>query len=282
MLLCAAVGGMATAGAQPDLATPEAAVRSFVTAFNSGRVSLAAKCVEGQADAAGLKVWEADWTREGAITPQIALKDLKIETKGEGASATFTADVTYPIGGTDSDEETIELSRGLEGWRIVPFTLDGLMLHLKQPDKPRAVKQFATMTVHPGLYLAAQAKNRAEACRSNLKQIGTGLMLLAQANNDKLALKPDNFKAAVNKYVRNERVYQCPEHARSAANAVSYSFNGLLSGKNPDALRNPEKIVMAYEGRGGKLDFRHNGKAAVAFADGHVALVDAKQKLLWK
>ena len=41
---------------------------------------------------------------------------------------------------------------------------------------------------------------------------------------------------------------------------------------------------MIYEGKNGKLDFRHEGKATVGFADGHAKLIDAQgaKKLRWK
>jgi prepilin-type processing-associated H-X9-DG protein len=238
--------------------------------------------VQGKPEAAGLKEWEADWTRKGVLTPQLVLKELKTESKGEGATATFTAEVTYPDLGKATEAESIELTRELDVWTIVPFTLDGLQKHLRQSDTVQAVKQFATMTVHPGLYLSMQAKNRMEACRSNLKRIGTGLVVLADANKGKLALKADRFKAAVNAYTRNESLFHCPEQARTAAKVVSYSFNAQLEGKVLDAIKNPEQVVLAYEGRGGKLDFRHDGKAVVAFADGHVSLVSETQKVLWR
>lgn len=281
---------VASAGAEPDLSTPEATVRSFAAAFSSGKVSIAAQCVEGKPDPKVLKEWEEEWTKKGSVLTQIALKNLKTETKGEEATATFALEISSPSTPLITDDETIELSHSLQGWRIVPFTVDGLALHLKQPDASRTIKQLATYTVHPELYLGikakyrleTQAKNRLETCRANLRQLTSGLLYLTKANNSKLALKADNFKAAVTKYTRNETLLYCPEHVQTSARIASYSFNPALEGKNPDVLKNADKIVMAYEGRAGKLDFRHNGKAFVAFADGHVARVDAKQKLLWK
>jgi len=40
---------------------------------------------------------------------------------------------------------------------------------------------------------------------------------------------------------------------------------------------------MFYDGKDGKLDFPHDGKATVSFTDGHVTMVDAEgaKKLLW-
>ena len=50
------------------------------------------------------------------------------------------------------------------------------------------------------------------------------------------------------------------------------------------ATPEPAETVMIYEGKNGKLDFRHNGRATVGFADGHVKLTDAEgaKKLRWK
>jgi prepilin-type processing-associated H-X9-DG protein len=41
---------------------------------------------------------------------------------------------------------------------------------------------------------------------------------------------------------------------------------------------------MLYEGKDGKLNFKHDGKAAVAFADGHAKLVTEEEAktLIWK
>jgi len=51
-----------------------------------------------------------------------------------------------------------------------------------------------------------------------------------------------------------------------------------------DKFTQPQITVLFYEGANGKLNFRHNGKAAVAFADCHVKLIDAAaaKDLRWK
>lgn len=85
-----------------------------------------------------------------------------------------------------------------------------------------------------------------------------------------------------------------------------YTFNGNLSGlktrsrpfvygqfdPNPHGLYDLKanevealaRTVMFYEGQNEKPIFRYNGKAAICFADGHVALVspDEARKLIWK
>lgn len=51
---------------------------------------------------------------------------------------------------------------------------------------------------------------------------------------------------------------------------MAYSLNAQLQGKPMRAVRKPELTVMIYEGKMGQLEFRHDGRAGVAFADGAV------------
>jgi prepilin-type processing-associated H-X9-DG protein len=50
------------------------------------------------------------------------------------------------------------------------------------------------------------------------------------------------------------------------------------------SVDDPTRTILVYEGKGGQLSFRHNGKAAVAFVDGHAQLVTPEEakKLIWK
>jgi len=41
----------------------------------------------------------------------------------------------------------------------------------------------------------------------------------------------------------------------------------------PAAISDPANTVLVYEGKDGKLNFHHNGRAAVAFADGRARLI---------
>jgi prepilin-type processing-associated H-X9-DG protein len=49
------------------------------------------------------------------------------------------------------------------------------------------------------------------------------------------------------------------------------------------AVASPAKTVMIYEGKAGKLDYRHNGRAVVGFMDGHCKLINADEAagLIW-
>jgi prepilin-type processing-associated H-X9-DG protein len=63
----------------------------------------------------------------------------------------------------------------------------------------------------------------------------------------------------------------------------AYAFNEHLVNVWPHKITKPKQTVMIYEGKSGKLEFRHDGKANVAFADGHVETIgpDDVKKLIW-
>jgi prepilin-type processing-associated H-X9-DG protein len=83
---------------------------------------------------------------------------------------------------------------------------------------------------------------------------------------------------------RVEPLFHCPA---DKSDAGSYSFNRNLEGmtqQDVDRLANPRRTVLLYEGKNGRLDFRHNGRATVSFTDGSARLVDRQQakSLRWK
>lgn len=63
----------------------------------------------------------------------------------------------------------------------------------------------------------------------------------------------------------------------------SYAFNTNLNGAELKDIKAPADTVLLYEGREGKLSFRHDGKANVAFVDGHVMAITAEdaKELIW-
>ena len=130
----------------------------------------------------------------------------------------------------------------------------------------------------PKVFETSREQARSESCKSNLKQIALGAILLEQKQGA-LKITPQNFKTKLLQYLR-VGTFRCP----SVSGGESYSFNGNLTGLSADALINPSRIVMFYEGKNGQLDFRHDGKTNVAFADGHVQTVSREEAktLRWK
>ena len=62
-------------------------------------------------------------------------------------------------------------------------------------------------------------------------------------------------------------------------------LNPKLMGVSLGTVNNPGKTVLIYEGAPGAPLFRHDGKAALGFADGHAQLMNAQtvqaQQLHW-
>jgi prepilin-type processing-associated H-X9-DG protein len=89
-------------------------------------------------------------------------------------------------------------------------------------------------------------------------------------------------------YVANNAVYICPSdkapYLQTDGVKTSYSFNANLEGVSVASVKNSSQVVLFYEGKNGKLNFRHNGKASVAFVDGKTTLVSEKEahSLRWK
>ena len=128
---------------------------------------------------------------------------------------------------------------------------------------------------------------RLAACESNVKQIELGMLQYTQDHNGALPSSAAAYKNAVFPYIKSESVFHCPADQEGA---VSYAMNAHLQGKNLDDLAHPSQVVLVYDGQNGTLDFRHDGKAVVGFADGHDrALTQAQvqeltqaQELKWK
>jgi prepilin-type processing-associated H-X9-DG protein len=122
---------------------------------------------------------------------------------------------------------------------------------------------------------------RMSVCESNVKQIELGLIQYVQDHNDKYPPSASGFKAAVFPYLKSEQIFRCPT---DTAGSVDYSMNPKLQGMSLEKLADPSQVVAIYEGSSQTLVFRHEGKAVVGFADGHVkALTPAQAQMLrWK
>ena len=98
-------------------------------------------------------------------------------------------------------------------------------------------------------------------------------------HHDKYMPKGSDVHKALLPYSRNKGLWNCPETGKPA-----YTFNAKLLGVAATTITRPAQTVMLYEGKNGKLDFRHNGSASVCFTDGHARLVDktAAAKTRWK
>lgn len=122
------------------------------------------------------------------------------------------------------------------------------------------------------LFAQARAKGRQTACLSNLKQIGTGLMMYTQDYDKTLPLQynggsylvndyanpdaPYNWMALTQPYIKNILVYQCPQaivntsknFSPTALSSASYYGNGVVMGRPMAVIPNTANIIWADEG----------------------------------
>jgi len=104
-----------------------------------------------------------------------------------------------------------------------------------------------------------------------------------EANKPAKYAKWPALKQSLMPYTKSEPIFHCPGDPNDER-VISYSFNENLDGIALGEIADPSKTVLLYEGKDGKLDFRHDGRATIGFADGHVKLVgeEAAQNLQWK
>ncbi len=130
------------------------------------------------------------------------------------------------------------------------------------------------------VFAKVRGNARLAACEANVKQIDLGILEYTQDYN-KYPPSAANYKSVVFPYIKSEQVFHCPA---DSAGGESYSFNTNLQGVSIAHLNAPSQTVVLYEGRGQTLDFRHDGKAVVGFADGSVRAIPQEQAgtLRWK
>lgn len=237
--------------------TPEDVVRQFASAVAKGDLAAAAKLIKGGAVPSGP-------APRDLIVSDLTIEDLASTTLGDFALVTYTARTSK----NPASREHMVLIKSGDSWLIdVPQGREGLgftSLILSDPPVMKQAKSAAVTT----------------ACLSNIKQIGLALMMFLTDNDDKFLVTEANWKTKSEPYIKNMDMYRCP---LEPAGSSSYSFNSKLVGKNAAAIQQPAETVMIYEGKGGKLDFRHEGRAVVCFADGHAKLVNEADaaKLRW-
>lgn len=99
----------------------------------------------------------------------------------------------------------------------------------------------------------AKESARGAACASNLRQIGIGLQLYVQDNNNRMPIMRDrttdtnapvtnslpSVEQVLSAHVGNKLVFQCPSDRSRIYEETgsSYGWNSLLNGQNADQLR---------------------------------------------
>jgi prepilin-type processing-associated H-X9-DG protein len=256
------------ATAQTGSSTPEGTVRAFLAAIEKSDMKSAARYVQGAK-------YEARFDSIGTALRGQGLSFKMGKFAGKEAAGTFSAtfDVVIDQGRRKQDlpTQTLKLRKAGNAWKILPGPWPA------EPSVSTQIESFATLLAHPEAIPATKTASNNSSCLSALKQVALAVSMFASDNGGKLLLSSATLKAKLSPYVKNATVFHCPTGG-------VYAFNDALTGRRLDTIRMPSDTVLAYEGANGKLAFRHDGKAAVAFADSHVRLVSPEhaKKLLWK
>lgn len=125
--------------------------------------------------------------------------------------------------------------------------------------------------------------SKTSACMSNLKRASLGMMMYANDNDDRFALR-DEWCDAIYPYTKQADILQCPV---MATGTYGYAFNGALSSATFEKVPQPGAVPMIYESVNpirNASDLvtslpkpgRHitkgatTGKDIIAYVDGHV------------
>jgi len=270
---------------QIDLSSPETTVRSFVASLNQYNFKQAALCVES-ADPdkmAQLSDWEKDLRK---VHMTLFVSNLQSAT--DDTNATVTSTITIKVGKSqetnDVTKSYLRLHKHSEKWQIIP-------------DDPQKIKSIgsqdylgytAAFLAHPEAFDNVREAARGNSCRSNLKQLALAMQIFVQDHNGVYAITDNTLTESLKPYIRNNSIYICPSnktpHLQTNGDKTSYSFNTNIEGVSQSSIKNPSQVVLFYEGKDGKLNFRHNGEACVAFVDGTTKLINEKDAadLRWK
>jgi prepilin-type processing-associated H-X9-DG protein len=264
-----AIAAMVAAGQTSG--TPEQTVRAFLSALDKADVKAASRLVENAKATDKLTQFE-EMFQKGKMRFEVA--NMASTVTGNTAKVSFDLAVHSNGRAKKTPRQTISLRRSNGGvWRIVPPD------RVVGPGKGQEMAAFAGMIANPsGAFKQATETGKSTRCLNNMSQVALACILYAADHNDRLTLSSSDFKSKVSPYVRNPSVFTCE------ASRKPYAFNDKLTGRKRSSIKNAARVVLAYEGARGVLDFRHEGKAAVAFVDGHCVFVTPKQAklLVWK
>ena len=117
----------------------------------------------------------------------------------------------------------------------------------------------------------------AERSTDKLWQLGVSTQWLVQEHEGRYRVGPNLINALI-PYVQNPGIFHLPDSREL------YTFNDNLLDLQSNDVKTPAQTVLFYEGQNETPTFRYDGKAAICFADGHVALVspDEAKNLVWK
>ena len=164
------------------------------------------------------------------------------------------------------------------------------------------MRKAATLTGVAGIVLATMASAQAASTHQTATTItarstpaGTDLydakcgMRIREMVTDALAFVIDNdgrFPTSPKTFAQeivDDGGSVVPSDTSNPPTAL-FSYNLALAGSAKDDVRDPAHTVLVYEGGSGRLVFRHDARAIIAYVDGHVDEITTKEAagLKWK
>ncbi len=287
-LLVSVVCLVSTVVAQPPIQTPPTAaeadpdsvIQAFVKAINQNDFESAARLVQGGKKGEALEMARDEIQKaRGAYTYEVKEVSFKFEGQMQDfATALIRLRLNDAIDNRITHDERVKMQQIGNGWRLVPLSGEAFIgLFQGFGGDSDLLERFASYLAHP----EAVAKIRTSRCMGHLKLLGIAAIQFSQDWDEKFALKAQNYPEALHLYMRNDAILVCPLEDEGAN---SYAFNAKLENANFFKIKQPEQTVMFYEGKDGQLDFRHDNRTGVCFADGHVELVtpERAKTLKWE
>lgn len=257
---------------QANQSTPVKTIETFAKAFEQGDAKTAIACVKG-----GKRNAFADQMLARFVRDRYRFKTTVSGVKIVGAKASAKVVTTVASSFLTSPKklnDKVALIKQSGKWLIVPATGSNVSESFVNPaaeilTNPQKIEDDAKQAI------------KATECLRNIKQIAIGVLLFTGDNEDRLNFTAVNWLNKVRPYIQEPVAYTCP---LDKPGTISYSFNAELAGKSTVSIKNVMRTVLLYEGKNGKLTFRHRGRACVAFVDGSVKLItpDEAKKLIWK
>ena len=278
----------------------ETSVHDFAKAINEGSFDGAQSGVEVSREGYfGAQVWLRDYAKVKDFDIEIwSVEPLPLQLDKEKARVAVTyrlnpVDFTAPV----MCREILDLKRSSSRlfnpktkiksfiWQIVPPVARPAEPPKEAIENGKWLAYFswkiAQKPLAPADYAPAQSLQ-------NLKDLSLATLQFSQ-NEGSIAVAPEYIEEALESYVKNDSVFSVPNSYER------YAFNANLAGRSigigdgitrplfANLVAQPEKVILFYEGRDEKLNFRYDGRAAVSFADGHVALVspDEAKDVRW-
>jgi prepilin-type processing-associated H-X9-DG protein len=271
--------------APPDLSSPKATITTFLDAFSHNDVAGMAHCVQGAKPNPDLT---SMFMGNGLSKAEI--KDLMVDVTGDNAKVAVEFDVELGTPQADlhptlSMVDLITLKRQGSDWLIVPHPLTGTTVNTQMQMGVRFLQTMVNLIGSDPQTLngltQARAKAQEIACLSNAKQIGLGTLMYVQDYDEVFPRKSASYKDQIWPYIKNEAAFHC---ALDPQGVISYSINQYIQGVTMARVTDPANTVLFYEGKNGSVNYRHNGRAAIVFVDGHAKMMSAEEmkSRVWK